>query len=1109
MERFKKLFFRRPPDGLLEISERVYVFDSCYSMDAMDEEEYQVYVSNTIKQLKEQFPDASIFVFNFKEGNRKSYLSEILGEIDKTSTVMDYPRQYEGCPLLPLEMIHHFLRSGESWMSMEGQHNVVLMHCEKSGWAVLAFMLASLLIYRKQQTGEHKTLDMIYKQAPVDLLQLVSPLNPIPSQIRYLEYISRRGNGAEWPPPVRVLTIDCIILRVIPNFDGEGGCSPIIRIFGQDPFNPGDGTPKMLYATPKTSKTVRHYRKVDCDVAKIDIHCNIQSDVVLECINMDLDSDREEMMFRIMFNTAFVRSNILMLGRDDIDIQWNRKDHFPKDFRAEVLFSDMESSSPCLNVVTVGIDEKDYFHLEEFAKARDIFHSVDLTQNKDTSLFMELNKLNSVQEKITTVPAPLHSENEQDMEKYNSFKHLSEHTSPPPARSVKTSEPKTPTRIENVGTPEKSHIILNDSPLENSCESGSPCISVCTRPDDSSTLGHPESIVTHDKAALSDSQATLSTVRRASTPPPPPPPLPVKSIPTPSPPSVKSIQPPPPPPPPPVKSVSSSLCAQPPLNNNSAAPAAPSNGRSTPSAPPPPPPPPSNNKVIPSAHSNSKGPPPPPPPPLPNSKALPVIQSNSKGLAPPPPPPPPNKKATAPPPPPPVPLGSKKLSSNRALSKESQGVPTPPAISSYPSLSAQGRGNASMSRKTTAASTQKRPLKPLHWVKVTRAMSGSLWAEAQKYDDANRGPEIDISELESLFSTGLPASDNGQGNKSGNRRASLGPKRDRVHLVDLRRSNNCEIMLTKVKMPLPDVLSAVMSLDDTILDSDQVENLIKFCPTKEEMDLLKGYTGDKENLGRCEQFFLEMMKVPRVESKLRVFLFKIQFSSQVADLRKELSIVKSASQEVRESLKLRKIMQTILSLGNALNQGTARGAAIGFKLDSLLKLTDTRARNNKMTLMHYLCKVLASKLPELLDFHKDLVHLEAASKIQLKSLAEEMQAINVGLRKVEQELSATENDGPVSEGFRTILKDFLHSAEAEVRGLTSLYSEVGQNADALARYFGEDPARCPFEQVVSTLVTFMAMFKRAHNENCKQEEFERKKAEKEGEKERMKAGKVT
>lgn len=33
------------------------------------------------------------------------------------------------------------------------------------------------------------------------------------------------------------------------------------------------------------------------------------------------------------------------------------------------------------------------------------------------------------------------------------------------------------------------------------------------------------------------------------------------------------------------------------------------------------------------------------------------------------------------------------------------------------------------------------------------------------------------------------------------------------------------------------------------------------------------------------------------------------------------------------------------------------GSAIGFRLDSLLKLTETRARDKKLTLMHYLCKV--------------------------------------------------------------------------------------------------------------------------------------------------------
>ena len=41
---------------------------------------------------------------------------------------------------------------------------------------------------------------------------------------------------------------------------------------------------------------------------------------------------------------------------------------------------------------------------------------------------------------------------------------------------------------------------------------------------------------------------------------------------------------------------------------------------------------------------------------------------------------------------------------------------------------------------------------------------------------------------------------------------------------------------------------------------------------------------------------------------------------------------------------------------------------------------------------------------------------------QLKVLAEEMQSISKGLEKVVQELSMSENDGPISNNFRTVLK---------------------------------------------------------------------------------------
>ncbi|KAI3686529.1 hypothetical protein L1987_80208 [Smallanthus sonchifolius] len=137
--------------------------------------------------------------------------------------------------------------------------------------------------------------------------------------------------------------------------------------------------------------------------------------------------------------------------------------------------------------------------------------------------------------------------------------------------------------------------------------------------------------------------------------------------------------------------------------------------------------------------------------------------------------------------------------------------------------------------------------------------------------------DLDASELERLFAA-VPQ-----------RAAPIEPKPKKVHLIDARRASNAEIMLTKVKMPRLDMVfndnnfdlhDAVLAMDDTLLDADLVENILKFFPSKEEMEQLKNYTGDTEKLDKCEQYFLELMKVPRMEAKLNIFLFKIQFNSQ-------------------------------------------------------------------------------------------------------------------------------------------------------------------------------------------------------------------------------------
>lgn len=194
--------------------------------------------------------------------------------------------------------------------------------------------------------------------------------------------------------------------------------------------------------------------------------------------------------------------------------------------------------------------------------------------------------------------------------------------------------------------------------------------------------------------------------------------------------------PPAPPPPPPMLSHSPSALKQsppvsppPPLH-----PGMSSSARGTSISAPPPPPPGSGESISFSGstiiNNFSSNPPAVPPPPPICAPSPPPPPSLSSGPLPPPPPPPPGfasqDLSLASPAPPPIPPAAHALLAH-GLSKSAIGK--------------KGRAltRSASPRKLSVHSTSKRAsLKPLHWVKVTRAMQGSLWAEAQKNDEANK-----------------------------------------------------------------------------------------------------------------------------------------------------------------------------------------------------------------------------------------------------------------------------------------------------------------------------------------------------------------------------------
>ncbi|GKA28780.1 hypothetical protein Tco_0715025 [Tanacetum coccineum] len=69
------------------------VFDCCFSSEVLEEDEYNIYMGRIVAELQDYYPDSSFMVCNFKEGDKRTQISDILSQYDMT--VMEYPRQYE------------------------------------------------------------------------------------------------------------------------------------------------------------------------------------------------------------------------------------------------------------------------------------------------------------------------------------------------------------------------------------------------------------------------------------------------------------------------------------------------------------------------------------------------------------------------------------------------------------------------------------------------------------------------------------------------------------------------------------------------------------------------------------------------------------------------------------------------------------------------------------------------------------------------------------------------------------------------------------------------------------------------------------------------------
>ncbi|KAL8002976.1 putative formin, FH3 domain, formin, GTPase-binding domain, armadillo-like helical [Plasmopara halstedii] len=290
----------------------------------------------------------------------------------------------------------------------------------------------------------------------------------------------------------------------------------------------------------------------------------------------------------------------------------------------------------------------------------------------------------------------------------------------------------------------------------------------------------------------------------------------------------------------------------------------------------------------------------------------------------------------------------------------------------------------------------------------------------------------------------------------------------RVALIDAKRANNIGIMLARFRLPYYKLRNAVLLVDKELLSVERVSSLLQFAPEDEELDAVRNYTGDPKLLGDAEQYFREMECVPRLTTRLQAIHATWQFDTYVEEQRKLMASVSNACEELKQCDLLKEIFRVVLSLGNALNDGTARGGAKGFKLNILLKLNQVKAADNSMNLLNYVAKVLRAKNPLILEFDKSLPSIESASRVTIQMLKAGESAVRKAADVIANELEVhaklpvkkypqLDSDEEVLDRFQEVVKPFADRAKQASEQITDDMDVMMKRFEETASFYGEDP----------------------------------------------------
>ena len=357
-----------------------------------------------------------------------------------------------------------------------------------------------------------------------------------------------------------------------------------------------------------------------------------------------------------------------------------------------------------------------------------------------------------------------------------------------------------------------------------------------------------------------------------------------------------------------------------------------------------------------------------------------------------------------------------------------------------------------------------------HWKPLNdRAIANTVWESLGEVETAN------FEELPEVF--GKAGTSNGVNSVAEVNANSVSAEQaiaNLVTLIDPKRAQNVGVVLAR--LPVDTLLPRLCSLSSEGLNLEMLERLRSILPSEDEVQAFANCPEDA-NLRDIERKLRPIFLVKRLPQRIRVLTVQLQLDSLTNHTHGELTVLRKASEEVRESKKLRRLLSLVLQLGNYLNFGTSELLIKGFSLDTLQKLLEFRSSSDSaVSTLHFLAARAVDSERDLVSVSIEMPSLGLACKVGIDSIQSALTCLKADGLAIAQELQAGKGSSLYDEQALVRLETLNLMVNEKQSKLADEWSVVESKLFDVRKFFGEDPKKCAPEDFFAAIKSFLDAF---------------------------------